>query len=137
MKEKTMFIASAIIIVLLIASVVGYFSFISKGGSDSLLTVGGVYDSNGNLIKQGFSVVGGVEGVKYITLKINVLNKDTVPLTFSVTSLSPAEVTIDASANTTYYIILETTLNLAELSAMISTDLGYLPFVISLQPSSN
>ncbi len=53
------------------------------------------------------------------------------------TILSPAEVTIDASANTTYYIILDTTLNFAELIAIAGTDLGYLPFVISLQPASN
>ncbi len=53
------------------------------------------------------------------------------------TALSPAEVTVDVMANTTYYIVLDTTLNIAELSALFGTDLGYLPFVISLQPASN
>ena len=91
MKNKNIIITAVIILSLLISSVAGYFFFI-RGGSDSLLTIGGLYGPDGNLIQKGLSVVGGVEGVKYITLKINVNNKDTVPLTFSIRSLDPVEI---------------------------------------------
>lgn len=60
--------------------------------SNKLVEVDGLYDSNGNLVKTGLSVVGGVEGVKYITLRVTVNNKDTVPLTFGIIEITPTEI---------------------------------------------
>jgi hypothetical protein len=83
MKNKSFIIISVIIGVLLISSVLAYFVFI-KGHTTNLVEVNQLFDANGNPISTAQSVIGGIEGVKYITLKINVENKDTVTLNLKV-----------------------------------------------------
>lgn len=87
-KTKKLFLVVGIITLISILSVGAYF-LLSNGGAKNMVEVGGLYDANGNLIRNGFSVVGGVEGVKYISLNVNVKNEDTVPLILKFKSISP------------------------------------------------
>lgn len=86
-NKKYIFIFSGIIILL----IVGYFVFI-KVKPTNFIEINGMYDANHNLIEKSLSVIGGVEGVKYITLNINVENLDSVPLDLIVKDMTPAGV---------------------------------------------
>lgn len=65
-------------------------SFTVGGTSEAGISLHNVYDENGNPINQDAqATVAGVSGVKYITLRVNAINKDSVPLTFSIVDASP------------------------------------------------
>lgn len=92
-----------VVIIIGIIAIVGLFYFmnqpeekqeITDPSQDSLVDVNGYFDANGNQLSfaRAFSVIGGVEGVKYITLKVSVTNTDTVPLTLKIKSSSPVEI---------------------------------------------
>lgn len=52
-----------------------------------------LFDSDGNLINgNALSVVGGVEGVAFVSFDVNIRNLDNVPLTFELVSITPASV---------------------------------------------
>jgi len=87
-----------IIGIIAVISIVGYFVFI-QGTPTNLVEVDGLYDANQNLIKSGLSVIGGVEGVKYITLKITIENKDSVSLNLKVKDMTPIEILSSKPAN--------------------------------------
>ncbi len=95
--KKTLIIISAVIGTILLISL-AYFLMAGEK-SESLLGINGFYDSNKNLINPSLSVIGSIEGVKYITLKITVNNKDTIPLTFDVLSITPLEIASVKPAN--------------------------------------
>jgi len=87
--KKTIWIVAIVLVVLI--AIVTTLAFVS-GGVEQFLEVDQLFDSNGNLIGDSLSVVGGIEGVKFITLKINVNNLDTVPLTLFVKDMTPTEI---------------------------------------------
>lgn len=98
-KNKKTLKVIGIISLISIVLIVSYFIFL-PGAPDTiikpttnLVSINGYYGSNQKLIQKGLSVVGDVEGVKYITLKLTVNNKDTVPLTFNVKNMTPFEIT--------------------------------------------
>jgi len=91
-KKKDNTFALAILIIGIVAMlVIGLVIFSQDKKSKDLIEVGGYYDQNGNKILTSLAVVNGVEGVQYISLNINALNKDTVPLNFEIVGLSPTE----------------------------------------------
>jgi|GEM_PF-4658209 len=53
------------------------------------LGVQAYYDSEGHQLGVEQAVVGGVEGVSYITFQVNALNEDTVPLEFEIIDATP------------------------------------------------
>lgn len=86
---KKVLIISIIVLLTAMFSVAGYFIYNSLHSGETLSIVG-LYNADKQLIKEGQqSVVGGVEGVKYITLKVEVENKDSVPLNFKIIDASP------------------------------------------------
>lgn len=56
----------------------------------SIIELEGVYDANGNLLAKPYSIVGGVSGAKFIKLRINIQNKDTLPINVYVANLTPS-----------------------------------------------
>ncbi len=95
MKKKTkkaVFIILGIII-LIVFLIGGLYLYKTYSQSKNFLEINGYYDSNGNPINtESLSVVNGIQGVKYITLGIYPKNLYTVPLTFSVLSMTPSEI---------------------------------------------
>ena len=92
-----------VIVLLLIGSIIAYF-YIYRGYSRNFIELEGLYDSNHKLISHGFqSVVGGVEGVKYVRFTINVENGDQVPLNLYIVNMTPSE--IEAAVPTEKYNI--------------------------------
>jgi len=61
---------------------------------ERFLDIEGYFDANGNPIQtiKPLAVVNGVEGVKFITIGINIRNIDVTPLTFFVINMTPASV---------------------------------------------
>lgn len=93
MKKKNKILPIVIIVSILLILSVGAYLILKKNSLPNFITVSGYYDSEGNLIKGSQqSIVNGVEGVKYITLDINVKNNDTVPLNLKIQSLTPIEI---------------------------------------------
>lgn len=108
MKKKT---KTTIYIILGIVAILGlYLMLMDKPitstekqgptGLGPMLVIDSTYDLYGNPINHPMSVVGGVEGVKYIKLKINIQNKDTVALNLSVSSMTPTEIVSAKPTNT-------------------------------------
>lgn len=92
------------IILLLMVSIIAYFYFY-RGSPRNFIEVEGLYNSDHQLISHGFnSIVGGIEGVKYLKFRINVENRDKVPLTIYVSKLTPKEIEI-VKPNEKYSII--------------------------------
>ena len=92
-QHKTLLITfSLIAILVLVAGVAGYFYIQNNPKILDGVSIGKMFDVNGKLIKTGQqAVIGGQQGVRYITLKVAVTNTDTVPLTFSITDASTAD----------------------------------------------
>ena len=83
---------TAIVLILIGLLGVGGFLIYNVVKTEQFLEIEGYYDADGNIIDGSQqSIVGGIEGVKYITISINVENKDSVDLTLNVKSLTPAE----------------------------------------------
>ena len=100
MVKKGKIVIPGILIVLLIAGVVGYYVYQNSKSLDTL-SIEGVYDNNKQpIIGTEQAVIGGVEGVKYIKLQIQIENKDTVPLNFKIISSSPIQFTNSLSTIT-------------------------------------
>lgn len=81
------------VVAVIFALLIGTIIFLTKSSeSKNLIEISGYYDKDGNPIHTGqtFAVVNNIEGVQYITVDVNALNKDTIPLNFEITSLSPA-----------------------------------------------
>lgn len=90
-KSNTQLVLIAISILVLAILVLGYFKNLNV--EKPFIEVNKFYDNEGNPIKvNSLAVVNGVEGVRYISLAINVLNKDSVSLTFLVNGLSPSSI---------------------------------------------
>ena len=85
-------LVTSMVVLLVILVGVGAFLIYDTIKPEPFIEVNEYYDIDGNLISGTTqSVIGDVEGVKYITLKINIENKDTVGLTLNVKSLTPSE----------------------------------------------
>lgn len=91
-----------IIVIVVILFIVGALFYLNKANSEptSAVSISGYYDANRQLIKSGMAMVGGVQGVEYITLKVNVKNTDTVPLTLSIVDASPSSFKSALGTNT-------------------------------------
>lgn len=89
-NKKVLFgILAVVVLVGIVGGVVYFFPSLVNFDSPAI-SVNSYYDVDGNLIDGSEqSVVGGVEGVKFISLDVTAFNKDSVPLTFSVISASP------------------------------------------------
>lgn len=92
---KKPLIISIIVIILLALGIGAYFLFRERV-NEQFLEIFHLYNADGNIITSykispTKAVVGGVEGVKYISLKITVTNLDIVPLNLVVDSLTPSE----------------------------------------------
>jgi len=126
-KKKSKILTISIIGIIIIAFIVSIFLIFNRDDSSVIfdridptldptldlnkpaIGIIGYYDKDGNEITQGVlqSIVrvGGVDfpNVKYIRLGINAINQDTVPLTFSITSLQPQ--VFSSSVSTTPFTI--------------------------------
>jgi len=92
------------VILVLIISIILYFVFI-RGTPRQFIEIEGLYNSEHILISHGLqSVVGGVEGVKYVKLKISVENRDKVPLNLYIKNMTPKEIDL-AKSNIKYSVI--------------------------------
>ncbi len=93
MKKKLIIILSVIGVIVLLGGIGAYY-FISNNPT-GMVSIAEYYNSDGQLISSNLpkeSMIGGIEGVKYITLKITVNNKDTIPLSFAVTNITPSTI---------------------------------------------
>src|SRR3990167_1606989 len=89
-KKKNKNLMIFMVVALLVVGMVVYSQRNSQ--ADSFLSVN-FYDKSGRLIKAGASsVVGGLEGVRFINFDITVTNLDSVPLIFQVTQMTPSGV---------------------------------------------
>lgn len=89
MANRTLWIVLGIIGAFLILMFLSSNNKIVDGENTTFIQINSFFDKFGNPISEkALSVVNGVEGVKYITLKINVKNLDTVPLTFLVSEFT-------------------------------------------------
>ena len=88
MKTKQNYIPLVILIIGVLALLI--FANISAKEKPAI-GISGYYDKDGNLIQGVLSVVSGIEGVEYITIEVNALNKDKVPLDFTITDATPIE----------------------------------------------
>jgi len=97
MVNKVLLIGGIVVGILVIFTVVA----LALGlGQDTFLTVH-YYDGNRNEISAGWlSVVGGVEGVEFISLDVNVDNTGEVPLELSIKSASPPRLSSALPTNT-------------------------------------
>lgn len=82
-KNRKFYIIGLLVVVGLI------FYFFVYSSPESMVEIGKMVGADGKVIKS-YSVVGGVEGVKYITLKVNVENKDKVTLSLVLKSITPS-----------------------------------------------
>jgi len=99
-KAQKSIIGIVIIIFLMVLVVGGLFLFL-EGESKEFIEIEGLYDSDGNLIQTGTqSVIGDIEGVKYITLSINVENLDIVDLNLNLKDMTPNEILSTKPTNT-------------------------------------
>lgn len=90
-----------IFIVFLVVILIGAFFLLQSLSKKPFLEIDKFFDINGNEISTGTqSVIGGIEGVKFITLKISVENKDNIPLTLFVKSITPPEITVPSNTIT-------------------------------------
>lgn len=95
--KKTLTI-SIVILLILAVGVSGYFIYKTLK-QEPALSIFAYYDANGNEIVSGEqAVVGGVEGVKYITFKINAHNTDTTPLDINIVSATPDKLNMALSS---------------------------------------
>ena len=92
-KDKNQLLVGSVVTIALILAIILIVNISRPPEVKNLIEITGYYDANGNPIMVGkvtpLSVVNSVEGVKYITVNINALNKDTIPLNFDIESLSP------------------------------------------------
>lgn len=93
MKLKSILIIAGIVLVsLLVVAGAGYLIYSHVTEDKPLLGISGYYNENGDPIGSSEqAVVGDVEGVRYLTFKINALNEDYVPLTFQIIDAEPYE----------------------------------------------
>lgn len=92
------------------------------------VVISGYYDADGNLITgKAQAVVSGVEGVRFVTFKINARNIDTVPLTFKITNATPSSFYAALPRN-------ELTVSADSYATWDSTLVDILPFVNTTQP---
>ena len=90
-KSSTNIILGILSILILLGCVYVYFFILNEPSVDTM-KISGYYDAEGNLISSSGvkqAVLGGVEGVTYITIDINALNKDTVSLDFEILNATP------------------------------------------------
>lgn len=90
-KSSTNIILGIFSILILLGCVYVYFFVLNEPSVDTM-KVSGYYDADGNPISSSGvkqAVLGGVEGVTYITIDINALNKDTVSLDFEILNATP------------------------------------------------
>jgi len=100
-KKKLIIITSIVIIALLAIGVGAYFYIQSNPKILDGVSIGKMFDENGKLVWGGQqAVVGGQQGVRYITLKVAVTNTDTVPLSFSIIDASTADFKSALTLNT-------------------------------------
>lgn len=84
---RLVLISLGILAVVIVAIII--FSSVKQSSSKQILEVS-YYDADGNpLSVNPLAVVNNIEGVKYISVDINALNKDTIPLKFEIISISP------------------------------------------------
>lgn len=87
-NNKKIIIPLLIVFSLLGIVAMGYFLY-GLIDSSNTLSISGYYDADGNKIGSKESIVGGVEGVKYITMSVKVKNNDDVSLILKILSATP------------------------------------------------
>jgi hypothetical protein len=73
----------------LIIIIFGLIAFYVSGQNPHQFIETKLYDSNQNLIKNNLAIVEGQEGVAFVSFDVNIDNKDSVDLTFYLTSIVP------------------------------------------------
>ena len=88
MQPKTL---SIILVLIFLGIIVGVFIYLkaSREKPFQFIILEGLYDKDGVLIQKGatLSVVKGIQGVRYVTFKINVKNLDSIPLKMYVNDI--------------------------------------------------
>ena len=86
-KSKTQ---TKILVAIFLLSLLGvlFYFLVVREQPKPFIEIDAFYDANGNVI-QGYSIIGSIQGVKYVTFRINVENKDNIPLNLRVTELTP------------------------------------------------
>jgi len=126
-----------LIIIALILIIGTFFIIYKKTRQDSILEISGYFDETGNQIASGEqSVIGGVEGVHYITLDINVQNKDTTTLDLKIINAEPTAFS-DALESTTLEVLPDEyatwTTNLIDITPFEGTEQE---FTITIEANS-
>ncbi len=88
--NKTMKWIILSVVILLLVVPIGAVIIGKVNSTDRAVSISGYYDKNGELIKTEQAVIGGVEGVYSIKIKVTALNNDGLPLTFSIISSTPS-----------------------------------------------
>lgn len=89
--NKGIIIGVGCLILFAIAAFIFYYWIFQGVYNKPALGIDGYYDENRDQIDIEQAVVGGIEGVQYITFRVTATNEDTVPLTFEIINATPYE----------------------------------------------
>lgn len=89
-NNRTTLIGLGVFVVVVVLASLGYL-FFGVLGNEQGLEITGYFDENGDEINtQEQAVVGGIEGVSYITVRVNAKNTDSVELEVELTEITPS-----------------------------------------------